>query len=219
VTAFETAGVLGALRETARLALGALADVLSKAFVRRDGAPPWGLDASEPPHTTLVIRAGSVATAQRVVRQTLASYPTADISVLAPDTLIEETRHEIDVPTIAAAAGEGCGYSAGSSLINALRERRFDTVIVAGEGNRRAELLALLSGADRRVEVRDDGAAHVFRVAAYKPLFLVAGLAAGALEKIVLSALVAVVWGSIAAEGWLWRLRSGPTTTAADVRE
>ena len=80
-------------------------------------------------------------------------------------------------------------------------------MVVAGEGSRRAELVALLAGAERRVEVRDDGAAHVFWVAIYKPLFALPMLAASLLEKLTMSALVGVVWGSLAVEGRLWGLR------------
>jgi hypothetical protein len=219
VRAFEAGGPLAAVRETGRVAVAALADVLSRAFIKRDSAPSWGLDRREPPLTALVVRAGQLATTQRAVERMLARYPAADISVLAPGPLVEESRFEVEVPVIAATAGEACGYKVGSRLINAVRERRFDTVVVAGEGNRRAELVALLSGADRRVEVRDDGAAHVFRFAWYKPVLALGGLVAGLLEKVMLSALVGLVWASIAAEGRLWRLRLRLAGAAADSRE
>jgi hypothetical protein len=209
-------------RRLARATLGALADLLSKAFVRRRGAPPWGLDAREPPYCALVIRAGTLTLTRRVVQQILHQYPATDVSVLAPVPMAEETKYEAGVPIIAAAASEGCGYSIGSGPVRLLRNRRFDTVIVAGEGNQRAELIALLSGADRRVEVREDGAAHVFWFAGYKPISLAATLVAGALDRITLSALVGLVWGSIAVEGRLWRLRralAGRRATAADAEE
>ncbi len=119
------------------------------------------------------------------------------------------------MPVVSAPVSEGCGYRLGGGLIGALRERRFDTVVVAGEGNRRAELVALLSGADRRVEVREDGAAHVFRFAIYKPLTIPGALVAGILEKVAMSALVGLVWGSITVEGRLWQLRGRLTGNRA----
>jgi hypothetical protein len=79
--------------------------------------------------------------------------------------------------------------------------------VIVGEGGRRAELLALLTRADRLVGVRGDGAAHVFWFAPYKPVILLARLAAALAEKITLSALLGLVWGSISAEGWIWNLR------------
>jgi len=205
--AYEATGIMG----MARLLLGALAgkaaDVLAKLFVRRKGTYSWGFDPTEPPHTTLVIRAGALDIARSAVMRTRRNYPAADISVLAPTALAEETRYETDAPIIMAEGVEACGYRVNPSFVNAIRERRFDTVIVAGEGNRRAEFLALLSGADRRVEVRHDGAAHIFSFALYKPVLLGFQFIFRALEKLTLTALVALVWGSITVEGWAWALR------------
>ena len=207
VRAWETQGMGSA----ARLVLGAcaagLADLFAKAFIRRRAAPTWGLDPREPSHATIVMRAGSLALTREVVEQILARYPAAEISILVPDALAAETRYEVGAPVISAAGVEACGYRIGGGIVNTLRERRFDTAVIAGEGSRRAEFLALLSGAERRVEVRDDGAAHVFWFAPYKPLALAVQLAVGLVERLVLSAVVALVWGSIAAEGWLWNLR------------
>jgi hypothetical protein len=104
-------------------------------------------------------------------------------------------------------AAEACGYSISKKAIGRIRETRFDAVIVAGEGNRRAEVIALFARAARRVEVRDDGAAHVFRFASYKPLMLLAQAALAGVEKLALTALVGIVWGSVTVEGWAWGIR------------
>jgi hypothetical protein len=98
-------------------------------------------------------------------------------------------------------------YRVSGDLVKELRRRGFDTVVVSGEGNRRAELLALLAGPARRVEVRDDGAAHVFWFAPYKPLALLATFLASVMEKVTLTALVGLVWGGIVLEGCVWRSR------------
>ncbi len=205
--ALETRGLRGGIGEVARLLASGLAELLSRAFVRRRAVRPWGLDPREPPHTTLVIRATDLSTTTQAVRRVQQGYPAAEIAVLVPESLAEETRYEADADIIPAARLEGCGYRVSSGLVNALRERRFDTVVVAGEGNRRAEALALLCGADRRVEVRHDGAAHVFWIAPYKPLAAVLGIVVGAVEKLILTTLVGLIWGSLAAEGRLWSLR------------
>lgn len=211
--ALETGGLRGGLRQIARAIAAPISDVLAKAFLRRKGAAPWGLDPREPPQTTLVIRAGALSTAARAIALIRRHYPAVEISVLAPEAMADETRYDTGAPVIAAPGVEACGYHVTRGLVTALRERRFDTVIIAGEGNRRAELLALLSGADRRVEIRDDGAAHILRVAPYKPLLLIFEGIAGALEKLTLTALVALVWGGITAEGWVWGLRRRATPT------
>jgi len=204
---WETKAIGAAMRDLARACQRGLAEILAKAFVRRRGAEPWGLDPREPPHATLVIRAGTLDLTREVVERIRRQYPAAEISVLAPEATAEETRYEVNAPVIAAAASEAFGYHIGSNLVRLLRERGFDTVVVAGEGARRAELLALLSGADRHVEVRDDGAAHVFSFAPYKPLLLLAKLAGQVMEKATLTVLVGLVWAGISVEGWVWSLR------------
>jgi hypothetical protein len=107
-------------------------------------------------------------------------------------------------------------YLITGDLVRTLHRGDFDTIVVAGEGNRRAEALALLAGLMRRVEVRDDGAAHTFGLAPYKPFVLLAVLAADIVQKITLSALLGLVWGSLQLEGRAWRLRQGlrPARTA-----
>ena len=205
--ALETGGLRGGFREILRALAASLADVLAKAFLRRRATAPWGLDPREPPHTTLVVRAGALSPVRQAVTQIRRRYPAAEISVLTPEAMADETRYETDAPIITAPGVEACGYRLAAGLVKALRERRFDTMLVAGEGNRRAELLALLSGADRRVELRDDGAAHVFWFALHKPVLLVFQGIVSLLEKLTLTGLVALVWGSITAEGWVWALR------------
>ena len=183
------------------------ADMLAKALICRRATEQWGLDPREPPHTTLVIRAGALGLTRQVVERVRKRYPAAEISVVAPEPLEEEMRHELGLPVIPAGGTEAYGYRVSGDLLRTLRGRRFDTTVVVGEGGRRAELLALLTRAERLVEVRGDGAAHVFWFAPYKPVALLARLAAGLAEKITLSALLGLVWGSISAEGWIWNLR------------
>jgi len=211
--AFDTGGFRGGLRQIARALAAPISDLLAKAFLRRKATAPWGLDPREPPQTTLVIRAGALSTAARAIALMRRHYPAVEISVLAPEALADETRYDTGAPVIAAPGVEACGYHVTRGLVSALREHRFDFVTIAGEGNRRAELIALLSGADRRVEIRDDGAAHVLRIAPYKPLLLVFQGIASALEKLTLTALVALVWGAITVEGCVWGLRRRSTPT------
>jgi GT2 family glycosyltransferase/glycosyltransferase involved in cell wall biosynthesis len=183
------------------------ADILAKVLICRRATERWGLDPREPPHTTLVIRAGALGLARQVVKHVRERYPAAEISVVAPVGLAEETRHELGLPIIPVVGATAYGYQVSRELLQVLRGKRFDTAVIVGEGGRRAELLALLTRADRLVGVRGDGAAHVFWFAPYKPVILLARLAAALAEKITLSALLGLVWGSISAEGWIWNLR------------
>jgi len=128
--------------------------------------------------------------------------------VAAPESLADETRYDTGAAVIAVPAAEACGYALSKRTADRLRETWFDIVFVAGEGNRRAEALALLAHARRRVEVRDDGAAHEFWFAPYKPLVLLARAALWGVEKLTLTILVGIVWGSITVEGWVWNLRT-----------
>ena len=204
--ALETRGVRGALRVVVGAFASRLSDLAFKAFVRRRAVAWWGLDPQEPPHTTLVIRATSLNLSQEAVSKVKERYPAAELTVLAPENLADEMHYETDLPVIAAPGVEACGYRITGDLVGEVRHHRFDTVFVAGEGNRRAELVALLSGAGRRVELREDGAAHLFWVAPYKPLLLVFQLIATILEKLTLSAILGLVWGCLALEGWVWKL-------------
>jgi len=181
--------------------------MLVKAFVRRRGAEPWALDPREPPHSTLVIRAGPIALTRELVARIRERYPAAEISVVAPEPLADETNYELGLPVIPAPSTEAFGYRIRGDLARTLRERRFDTAVVAGEGARRAELLALLSGAARRVGVRGDGASHVFWFSPYKPLLLIGKALARLVEKLTLTVVVGLVWTGISLEGHLWDLR------------
>jgi hypothetical protein len=145
---------------------------------------------------------------RRLVQELRRIAPWAVLVVAAPDALMDETRYETGVDVIPVPAAEACGYSLSKRTVDRIRETRFDVVFVAGEGNRRAEALALLAQARRRVEVRDDGAAHEFWFAPYKPLLLLARAVAWAVEKLSLTVLVGIVWGSITAEGWVWSVRA-----------
>jgi len=216
--AIETRGFRGGLSVVGATAVAALTDFLSRSFVRRKGVGPWGLDPREPPLATLVIRATSLGLAARSIAHIHDHYPSAEVSVLAPEALAEETRFETGADIIAAPRVEACGYHLSWTLVRQLRERRFDTVIVAGEGNRRAEFLALLTGADRRVEIRDDGAAHTFGLAAYKPFALLLQGLTGSLERLTLTGLVALAWTAITFEGLLWTItsRRAPRAESAD---
>ncbi|MFB3882102.1 MAG: glycosyltransferase [Armatimonadota bacterium] len=186
---------------------GRIADVLAKGLIRRRGIAPWGLE-TEAPGRLLAIRAGALGLVQQVVQRARERWPSVIISVVAPEALAAETRYETGMRIIAVPAGEACGYSATKRSIDAVRETRFDSVVVAGEGNRRAEALALFARARRRIEVREDGAAHAFRLAPEKPLVLIAQAALWGLERLGLTALVGLVWGSLTAEGWVWAART-----------
>jgi GT2 family glycosyltransferase/glycosyltransferase involved in cell wall biosynthesis len=189
-----------------RQVLGIVSDLLAKALIRRRGVAPWGLDM-ESLDRLLVIRAGALGVTQQVLLRSRERWPSVMVAVVAPELLAAETRYETGAEVTPAPAAEACGYTVSKQTVDRIRETRFDAVIVAGEGNRRAELLALLARAGRRIEVRDDGAAHVLRFAPYKPLMLLAQALLSALEKLTLTALVGIVWGSITAEGWVWGVR------------
>ncbi len=204
--ALENRGLRGGMRVVAGAFVGRLSDLIFKAFVLRRAVGRWGLDPREPPHTTLIIRATSLELGQQAAVKIKDRYPSTELTVLAPDSMADETHYETNLPVIAAPGVEACGYRITGSLLGELRHHRFDTVVVAGEGNRRAELVALLSGAGRRVGLREDGAAHVFWVALYKPLLLVFQLLLGLVEKLTLTAVLGVVWGCLALEGWVWKL-------------
>jgi len=199
-------GEARAAREPGRGLAGLVSDVGAKLLVRRRGTEPWGLDPAEPPGRALVIRAGPASLTRAVVERMRAKYPATEIAVLAPEPLVEETAFETGVEVLPAPAAGGVSYRVTSGLLGELRERVLDTVVVAGEGSRRAEAIALLCGADRRVEVREDGAAHTFWFAIYKPVMVVVAGVAEGLEKTTLSALVGLVYASLALEGWVWRM-------------
>jgi len=185
----------------------ALSDLLAKAFIRRRASAPWDI-AGAPPDRALIIRAGAVELARRVVEELRRRAPWAVLAVAAPEALADETRYETGADVIPVPAAEACGYALSKWTADRLRETWFDIVFVAGEGNRRAEALALLTHARRRVGIRDDGAAHEFWFAPYKPLLLLARAVLWAVEKLTLTALVGIVWGSITVEGWIWNLRT-----------
>jgi GT2 family glycosyltransferase/glycosyltransferase involved in cell wall biosynthesis len=195
------------LRDLARVTAAALAILGFRAWVRRRATAPWGLDPREPPHAALVVRAGSLALTREAVQQTRSRYPAANISVLAPEPLAAETGFETGARVISAPGAGLVSYRVCRATIGVLRQQRFDTAVVAGEGNHRAELLALLSGAARRIAVREDGAAHVLWFAPYKPLLLLAIGIASLLEKTAITVLVGLVWVSIWGEGKVWNLR------------
>ncbi len=186
--------------------LPSLSDLLAKALVSRRGTVPWGI-AGEAPDRVLVVRAGPVGLARRLFDELRRRAPWAVLVLVTPEALADETRYEVGAETLALPAAEACGYRLSKASVDRIRETRFDIVFVAGEGNRRAEALALLARARRRIEVRDDGAAHEFRFAPHKPLLLLARAVAWAVEKLGLTVLLGIVWGSITAEGWIWAVR------------
>ncbi|UCC68030.1 MAG: glycosyltransferase [Armatimonadota bacterium] len=210
----EAGKARGVVRGVVGIVASAIASLLLRAFTRRRGTEPWGLDPREPPQTAVVMRAGPVGLTREVVERTRSRYPAAEISVLVSSALEEETRYEVNAPVFSAPGVEAAGYRVSRGLVQELRKREPDTVVVAGEGGRRAELAALMSGAERLVVVRDDGAAHVFWFAIYKPLLVLPSAAVGLVEKVVMSLAVGVVWGSLAVEGWLWKVCPRPSSPA-----
>jgi GT2 family glycosyltransferase len=187
----------GALRRRLRAALvGALRWPARAALVRRSVAP-WGLDAAEPPLRALAIQAGPPALTQRVVAEIRTRFPLTEVTVLAP----EGTADEMGAPTIGAPCAAPAGYHLTLGLLRMLRARRFDAVFVAGEGGRRAEVAAFLAGG-RKVEVREDGAAHQFSFAPWRPFLALPLALARGVRSAALSLLVVLVWGCITVEGW-----------------
>ena len=127
--------------------------------------------------------------------------------VLSPTSLAEETERATGAAVLAAPGAGAVSYRIGAGLIRRLRAKRFDAVLVAGEGNHRAELIALLLSPRRRTVIGQDGACHTLRFAVYKPLLLALRLLAGALERLTVSGLLLLVRGAITAEGWVWAVR------------
>ncbi|GEM_PF-231142 len=188
--------------------LGAAAACLAvKAFVRRRATARWGIDPREPVERALIIRAGTAELTWEVAERIRRHYPSAEVVALAPSSAAGQTGAGADLEVIAAREAGGMGCRLGLALVRRLRARGFDTAVVAGEGSQRAELIALLATGMRRVEVREDGAAHVFWLAPYKPLLVLFSALLGAVERLTLSALVAAVYGSLRAEGLVWSLR------------
>jgi GT2 family glycosyltransferase len=187
----------GGLRRRLRAALvGAVRWPVKTALVRRSTAP-WGLDAAEPPLRALVIQVGPPSLAQRMVAEIRTRFPLTEVTVLVP----EGTADDVGAPAISAPCAAPAGYHLTLGLLRTLRARRFDAVFVAGEGGRRAEAAAFLAGG-RKVEVRDDGTAHQFSSAPWRP-FVALPLALGrGVRSAALSLLVTLVWGCITVEGW-----------------
>ncbi len=204
---WETQGWRATLRGVRRAIASGMAEALGRAFVLRRRTGAWGLDPREPPHAALVIRAGSLPLTREVVERTRERYPAVEVTVLAPQDLADETKYDSGAPVISAAGAGLVSYQISRQLLRTLHRGEYDTVVVAGEGNRRAELVAVLAGIMRRVEVRDDGAAHTFGVAPHKPLILLLMLLLSAVEKVTLTALIALVWSALWVEGRFWRLR------------
>jgi len=204
---WETVGPVAMLRASVKATVVRGADLAVRATLRRRAVEPWGLETAQPPQPILVIRAGPLEVTRGIVRHLREAYPDIEITVLAPEPLAEETTFEVEAPVIAAAGAGLVSYRLTRGLLRELRARRFDTVFVAGEGNRRAELLAALSGARRKVGVRGDGAAHTFSLSPYRPLLLLPAALWLLVRALGLSALVVLVWGSITLEGALWRWR------------
>jgi hypothetical protein len=191
---------------------GSLSDALAKLLIRRRGLEAWG-ESGPPPSRVLIIRAGVLDLVKSMVTRLRARYPETELAIVAPAALAAETEFETGLPVLAAPSQEACGYSLGAASALSLRARKYDLAVVAGEGNRRAELLALLSGARRKLEVRGDGAAHALWFAPYKPLLLLVTGTLLLLEKVGLTLLLGLVWLGLAGEGLLWRVRPARGTS------
>ncbi len=204
---WETQGRRATVRTVLGGAVSMVADLAARALVRRRKTAAWGLDPTEPPQSMLVIRAGEARIMRELVERVRAHYPEVKVTAVTPEELAEETRCETDARVIAAPGAGGTGYRITRRLLRTIHGGEYDTVVVAGEGNRRAELLAMLAGLARRVEVREDGAAHTFAFAPYKPLALLALGVLGVVEKVVLTALTGLVWSALRVEGKVWQVR------------
>jgi len=199
----EAEGCRAALRATARELLRGMGGLALGAFILRRGGRPAGGAVAR----ALVIRAAELSTTCAAAQRIRTLHPGAEVSVLSPASLADETERATGAAVLAAPGAGAVSYRIDASLIRRLRAKRFDTVLVAGEGNHRAELIALLLSARRRTVMRQDGACHTLRFAVYKPLLLVLRLLAGALERLTVSGLLLLVRGAITAEGWVWQLR------------
>jgi GT2 family glycosyltransferase len=186
----------GMLPRLRGIAVNALRRPVKAALVRRSIAP-WGLDAAEPPLRALVIQAGPASLTQRMVAEIRTRFPLTEVTVLVP----EGTADDMGAPAISAPCAAPAGYHLTLGLLRTLRARRSDAVFVAGEGGRRAELAAFLAGG-RKVEVRDDGAAHQFSFAPWRPFVALPLALARGVRSAALGLLVALVWGSVTVEGW-----------------
>jgi hypothetical protein len=189
------------------LLMGMVADLAAALFIRRRRTALWGLDPREPPHSTLVIRCGSTSLVHDAVSQIRARYPAVEVTVLAPESLMAETAQVTGEAVMGAPGAAAVSYQVSRSILSELRRNRFDTIVLAGDYSRRAELLALLAGPARRVVVRDDGSAQVFAFALYKPLALVLLLVWGIVERATVGLWLTLTWAALQAEGVLWALR------------
>ncbi len=204
---WETEGPRALLRQGLRGAVGRCADTAARLLLRRRGAESWGMEAAGRPAKVLVMRAGALSLTREVVARVREHFPEAEVTVLAPQALVEETRFETEAP-VAAAPGAGLvSYRLSRALLRELRASTYEAIFVAGAGNRRAEVIAALARAGRVVEVGEGGTAHTFALAWYQPLrALLVGLAFAG-RAVGLSLVLGVVWGSLKLEGLVWRLR------------
>lgn len=204
---WEAEGRSAALRAAARELLRGIGGLALGAFVLRRAARPHDQRARGPVARVLVIRAADLSTTRAAAQRVGKQHPEARVSMLSPAALAEEAARATGAAVIVAPGAGAVSYRISAGLIRRLRAERFDTVLVAGEGNHRAELIALLLSPRRRTVIRQDGACHTLRFAVYKPLLLALRLLAGALEKLTVSGLLLLVRGAITAEGWVWQLR------------
>ena len=204
---WEAQGRRAALAATTREILRGMGGLALGAFALRRRARRDEQLAKGPVARVLVIRAAALSTTRAVTQRVRRMHAEAEVSVLAPAALAEETAGAIWEAIIAAPGAGAVSYRISPGLIRRLRGERFDTVLVAGEGNHRAELIALLLPARRRTVVSADGSCYTLRFAVYKPLLLAVRLLAGALEKLTVSGLLLLVRAAITAEGWVWQLR------------
>jgi len=187
--------------------VGIMVDLTAALLIRRRMTGPWGLDPREPPHSTLVIRSGSASQVRDAVSQIRARYPAVEVTVLAPESLVTETAQATGEVIMPAPGAAVVSYQVNRSIASELRRRRFDTIVLAGDGSRRAEMLALLAGPARCVVVRDDGSAHVFGIALYRPAALVLLLTWGMVERVTVALWLTLTWATLQGEGAVWALR------------
>jgi hypothetical protein len=189
------------------LLVGVAADLAAALLIHRRRTGPWGIDPREPPHSTLVIRSGSASQVRDAVSQIRARFPAAEITVLAPESLMTETAQATGEAVMPAPGAAVVSYQVNRGIVSELRRKGFDTVVLAGDSSRRAEMLALLAGPGRRVAVRDDGTAHEFRLALSRPAALALLLAWRIVERVAVALCLTLTWGALQAEGVVWALR------------
>jgi GT2 family glycosyltransferase len=214
VRAWEREGPAAALAAASKGALRALGTAVGRLVAERW---PGRLEApGSRPGRALLVRTGSTDLLARQASALRSRFPGIELSALAP----EQARGEIEatLPEVSLLTAPGARLRIGPRLVSRVRRARAGLIIVAGGGDRRAELLALASGARRKLVATAEGDYQEIRLCWWK---LVKVMARGA-EKAVLAGAVGLLAMSFRAEQTLWewkrKLVGRPSPTAGRPR-